>query len=537
MFSPGSRERGWRRLEQGLDVLVIGGGITGAGTLHDAALRGLAVGLVERGDFGSGTSSRSSKLIHGGLRYLRRMQLGITRTACRERDLLALSSPHLVRPMRFLYPSYTHDATPGWQVDLGLAMYDYLTPVRHRHEKVDGEAAAALVSSLAREGLEFGLLYDDAVADDARLVLAVIAAGVLAGGVAVSYARVESLVRDGGGRVVGATVRDLESDSVLEVRAHVVVNATGVWCDEVRTMAGLTKAKLRPSRGSHLLFASSRLPLEVAVTALAADDGRPVFAVPHPEGTLVGTTDIFHAGPLDDPRPTEEEIAYLLRFAQHVFPGARLSARDVTGAFAGVRPVLGSSVEDPSAASREEAVWVERGLISTAGGKLTTFRATAERVVNAVIKQIPEEQRDAVGPPQSAAVSLPWRGDPAELVRGVRGLGAGEVVAGGMVRRLGALALPAAAADPEGLRPVADGLDLSKAELVWQLKFGAVEHLEDLLLRRVRLGMWQPKACLEVAPRLRPLLRRAAGWTVARWNAELARLERAVANWLPPEAV
>jgi glycerol-3-phosphate dehydrogenase len=535
MFPTGFRAAGLRRLAGGLDVLVVGGGITGAGILHDAALRGLDAALVERGDFGSGTSSRSSKLIHGGLRYLRRMQLRITRTACRERDLLALSSPHLVRPMRFLYPSYAHDATPGWQVDLGLAMYDHLTPVRHSHEKVEGEAAAALVPALARDGLEFGLLYDDAVADDARLVLAVVAGGVLAGGAAVSYARVEELVRERG-RVVGALVRDLEGGPLLEVRAAVVVNAAGVWCDEVRAMAGLARGKLRPSRGSHLLFPRARLPLDVAVTALSPDDGRPVFAVPHPEGTLVGTTDLFHDGPLDDPRPTADEVAYLLRFARHVFPSARLAARDVAGAFAGVRPVLGSRVEDPSAASREEAVWIERGLVSTAGGKLTTFRATAEKVVDAVVRQLPEGRREAAGPAVSASVALPWRGNPPALVRAVRGNGAGEAVAAGMVRRLGALALPATAADPEGLRPVAEGLDICTAELVWHLRFGAVEHLEDLLLRRVRLGMWQPRRCLELAPRLRPALRRAAGWTVARWNRELDRLTHAVSGWLPPEA-
>jgi glycerol-3-phosphate dehydrogenase len=536
MFGAGWRERAWRRLGEGLDLLVIGGGITGAGVLHDAALRGLSVGLVERGDFGSGTSSRSSKLIHGGLRYLRHMQLGITRTACRERDLLALLSPHLVRPMRFLYPSYEDDATPGWQVDLGLAMYDHLTPVRHRHAKVDGEHAAGLVPVLAKPGLEFGLLYDDAVADDARLVLAVVCAGILAGGVAVSYARAEELVRDREGRVVGALVGDLESGSTREVRAHVVVNATGVWGDEVRAMAGATKSRLRPSRGSHLLFPRHRLPLEVAVTALAPDDGRPVFAVPHPEGTLVGTTDLFHSGPLDSPRPTTEESAYLLRFAQHVFPGAHLVARDVAGAFAGVRPVLSSHAETPSEASREEAVWVERGLVSTAGGKLTTFRATAEKTVNVALKLLPEERRAALGPSQSAAVALPWRADPVETTRSLLAQGVSEVVARGLVRRLGALALPAAVASPEAMRPIAEGLDLCAAELVWQLRFGGVVHLEDLLLRRVRLGMWEPRLCLGVAPRLRPLLRRVAGWTVGRWNAELVRLEGAVANWLPQEA-
>jgi glycerol-3-phosphate dehydrogenase len=181
-------------------------------------------------------------------------------------------------------------------------------------------------------------------------------------------------------------------------------------------------------------------------------------------------------------------------------------------------------------------VWEERGLISTAGGKLTTFRATAEKVVSAAIRRLPEERQDDVGPPQTAAVGLPWRGAPSELVRGLRSLRVAEEVAQGLVRRLGALALPAVAAEPEALRPVAEGLDLCGAELVWQLRFGGVVHLEDLLLRRVRLGMWQPRLCLEVAPRLRPLLRRVAGWTVSRWNGEIKRLERAVANWLPPEA-
>jgi glycerol-3-phosphate dehydrogenase len=536
MFAPGWRERAWQRLGEPLDMLVIGGGITGAGILHDAALRGLEVALVERGDFGCGTSSRSSKLIHGGLRYLRRMQLRITRTACRERDLLALFNPHLVWPVRFLYPSYEHDATPGWQVDLGLAMYDHLTPVRHRHEKVDAKEASALVPALAQGGLEFGLLYNDAVADDARLVLSVVAAGVLAGGAAMSYARVEEIVRDADGRVAGALIRDLESGSVREVRAGVVVNATGVWADEVRAMAGASRSRLRPSRGSHLLFPRHRLPLDLAVTALAPSDGRPVFSVPHPEGTLVGTTDLFHSGPLDDPRPSGEEVAYLLAFAQHAFPVARLSARDVSGAFAGVRPVLSSHAETPSEASREEAVWQERGLVSTAGGKLTTFRATAEKVVNAAVKLLPEERQEALAPSRSGAVALPWRADPAEVVRSLRGQGIAEEVARGLVRRLGALALPAAAsAEPEALAPVAEGVDLCAAELAWQLRFGGVVHLEDLLLRRVRLGMWQPRLCLELAPKLRPLLRRTAGWTVARWNAELARLERAVTNWLPPE--
>jgi glycerol-3-phosphate dehydrogenase len=536
MFLPGWRDRGFAALAQPLDVLVIGGGITGAGVLHDAALRGLRVALVERGDFASGTSSRSSKLVHGGLRYLKRMQLRITRTACRERDLLALHNPHLVSAVRFLYPSYEDDRTPGWQVDLGLSMYDHLTPVRHRHERIDADAVRKTVPGILARRLEYGLVYDDAVGDDARLVLYVTMAGVLAGGTALNYAPVEGLLRDGD-RVVGARVRDLETGAVHEARAGVVVNATGVWCDEVRALLGSGGARLRPSRGSHLLFPRARLPLEVAVTGLSPDDGRPVFAVPHPEGTLVGTTDLFHEGPIDGARPSRDESAYLLRFARHAFPGARLTAADVSGSFAGVRPILDTGASSPSAASREEAVWVEDGLVSTAGGKLTTFRATAEKVVDALLELLPEERRSEALTGFSDAVSLPWRCDPEAAVEALANLGVGGAVARGMVRRLGAAALAAAqAAPPESLAPVAEDLDVCAAELQWHVKCGAVVHLEDLLLRRVRLGMWQPRRCLEVAPGLRRVVRRAAGWSVARWNAELRRLEPAVANWLPPEA-
>ena len=536
MFMPGRREQAWSALEQPLDLLVIGGGITGAGILHDAALRGLRVALVERGDFACGTSSRSSKLIHGGLRYLRKMQLRITRTACRERDLLARNNPHLVSPVRFLYPSYASDPTPGWQVNLGLAMYDHLTAVPHRHEKVDRQGAARLVPELALEDLEFGLLYDDAVGDDARLVLAVIEAGVLAGGVALNYAGVEELIFGPGDRVVGAAVRDLAGTGVRRVFAAVVVNSTGVWCDEIRAMMGKAAPRLRPSRGSHLLFPRHRLALQVAVTALSPDDGRPVFAVPHAEGTLIGTTDLFHFGPLENPRPDREEVAYLMRFAQTLFPSSALTVADVCGAFAGVRPILDSHADEPSEASREEAIWEENGMVSTAGGKLTTFRATAEEVVDAAVKLLPEERRDAVPAGGTAAVALPQRLDPAKAIAALRSRGVVEPVAAALVRRLGAAALPCAlTTEARSLRPLAEGVDLCAAEVAWHLRFGAVVHLDDLLLRRVRLGMWQPKLCLAVAPRLRRLVRPLAGWGFARWKAELKRLNVQVANWLPPE--
>jgi glycerol-3-phosphate dehydrogenase len=367
-------------------------------------------------------------------------------------------------------------------------------------------------------------------------VLAVVQAGMLAGGSALSYARVEELLRDADRQVIGALVRDLETDQTHRVIARVVVNATGAWCDSIRGMLSGAASRLRPSRGSHLLFPRSRLPIEVAVTGLSPDDGRPVFTVPHPEGTLVGTTDLFHKGPLEEPRPSAEETAYLLRYAQAVFPSARLSHDDITGAFAGVRPILDSAAETPSEASREEEVWVEDGLVSTAGGKLTTYRATAEEVVDQVLKLLPEGRGEEASPVATAGAALPWRVDAEAAGDALRRQGAGSDVAAGMVRRLGAMALAAAAGvEREELRPVAPGLDLCAVEVAWHLRFGGVVRLEDLLLRRVRLGMWQPRRALELAPRLRPLVRRAAGWSVTRWNIELEAFERAVANWMPPE--
>lgn len=529
------RAAGWRFLEEGVDFLVIGGGISGAGVFHEASLRGLRVGLVEKGDFASGTSSRSSKLIHGGLRYLKRLQLRITRTACRERDILALLNPHLIWPLRFVYPAYAQDPTPGWQVALGLTMYDHLTPFRHQHQRLSAQEVRQLLPALTDQGLEFGLSYDDAVADDAQLTWTVIKAGVRAGGVALNYARVEELIRDSQGQVRGAVVRDGPTGQARRIPAHVVINTTGAWCDQIRGLLGSVPPRLRPSRGSHLLFPRHRLPLSVAVTGLSPDDGRPVFAVPHPEGTLVGTTDLFHQGPLDDPKPSPEEVAYLLRFVRHAFPQARLSLQDVCGAFAGVRPIVDSDADEPSEASREEAVWVEEGMVSAAGGKLTTFRVTAAEVVAQALRLLPEERRPLDFDLGLATAALPDRVSP-DAVQALKARGVEEAVARGLVRRLGAQALPLVqGSHPEALAPLEEQFGLCPAEIAYHLAWSRVVHLSDVLLRRLRLGMWQPQACLELAPSLRPVVRRAAGWSVREWEQELENLAQELQGWLPPE--
>jgi glycerol-3-phosphate dehydrogenase len=535
VFHPYWREQALAKLGETFDLLVIGGGITGCGVLLDAAQRGLRVLLVEKHDLAAGTSSRSSKLIHGGLRYLKQMQLRITRLACRERDRLVALSPHLVHPISFLYPAYQGDLTPGWQVDLGLWMYDRLTSGSQRHTHLGPDDIEALAPGLAVADLDRALLFGDAVADDARLTLAVAATGAAYGGLVLTRAEVVGGVRDAGGRLTGVVLEDLEGGRSHRVAAHQVLSATGHWTDVIRERFGLGGTRVRPSRGVHLVFATERLPLATALLVTSPDDGRPVFVIPHREGVLLGTTDVFHDGALDDPRPTREEIDYLLRVAQSAFPTHGLGPADVRGAFAGLRPILKSGVESPSAASREEAIWEEEGLLSVAGGKLTTYRVTAQKAVDRVVERLPEERARRAS--ASATAGTPLAGlAPADLPERLeRSARLSPEVARGMAARLGsgAWAALSLASSRRELGPLAPGLDLCPAEVRAHLRHGAVVRLEDLLLRRARLGMWQPAAARWAGARLRSLCTAELGWRRRRWERELEGFESALEAWTP----
>src|ERR1051325_11199910 len=251
MFDPTFRQRALAGLSQPFDLVIVGGGITGCGVLLDAAQRGLRALLVEKCDLASGTSSRSSKLIHGGLRYLKQMQLRITRLACRERDRLLQLSPHLVQPVPFLYPAYEGDRTPGWQVEIGLWMYDRLTQRPERHREVEAAEALRLAPGLEVEGLDRALLYGDALTDDARLTIAVAATAAGYGGLVLPRAEAIDAHRDAAGKVGGGVLRALPSGEAPRVEAWVVLTAAGPWTDAVRERFGLSGRRLRPSRGVH----------------------------------------------------------------------------------------------------------------------------------------------------------------------------------------------------------------------------------------------------------------------------------------------
>ncbi|HQN97169.1 MAG TPA: glycerol-3-phosphate dehydrogenase/oxidase [Thermoanaerobaculales bacterium] len=533
VFHPQWRETALTALDETFDLVVVGAGITGSGIALDAAQPGLATLLVERGDVGAGTSSRSSKLIHGGLRYLKQMQFRVTRLACRERDRMLGLSPHLVHPIRFLYPAYHGDRTPGWQIDVGLWMYDRLTGRPDRHAQLEDRELQALAPGLALSELDRALIYSDAMADDARLTLAVAATAHHYGAQLLTRCEVTGAERPAGGAVAGVTLHDLTDGRSHRVRARVVINATGAWTDALRDRLGLAGTRVRPSRGSHLIIPSSRLPIEVAVTLLAPDDGRPVFLIPHPEGVLVGTTDHYHKGELDDPRPTAAEVDYLLRAAMAAFPDRRLGRADIRGAFAGLRPILDTHADDPSEATREEEIWEEEGALTVAGGKLTTWRSTAEEAVDEALKLLPEERARRAAPCATAGTPLAGLAPP-DL--GERLTAVFEIepdVARGMARRLGAIAWTAAATATRRaeLRRLTPDTDLCPAEVRAHLRWGAVIHLEDLLLRRVRVGMWDPEQAVALLRPLRPILRTELGWEWRRWKNEEAGFLRALEGW------
>src|SRR5512140_1160385 len=391
MWKGGWREEVWARLDREYDLIVIGGGITGAGILREATRAGLNAILFEQGDFASGTSSRSSKLVHGGLRYLKNAQIKLTFESVHEREHLLKEGRGLVTPLPFIMANFRGDRTPAWVFGLGLTMYE-LMALKWNHATYNPAGLRDLVPQLVSPDLVAGFRYFDAQTDDARLVLRVVQEAVKEGALALNYARVEELLSSRG-RVCGVTVRDLvegEPGRTCEVRARVVVSATGAWADELRSQVRGRK-RMRVLRGSHIFLPQERLPLTRAVTFLHPEDGRPVFILPWEGVTLVGTTDVDQVdSPCTDLRISLGEAEYLMEAARHAFPGLGLSLEDVQSTMAGIRAVVNTGKADPSKESREYVLWNEAGLLTVSGGKLTTFRLMAQRALRAVRWMLPE---------------------------------------------------------------------------------------------------------------------------------------------------
>ena len=490
-------------LPEAVDLLIVGGGVTGAGIAREAARLPLTTLLVDAGDFAGGTSSMSSKLVHGGLRYLKTGEWRLTLESVRERQRLLAEAPGLVERLGFVMPLYEGAKPSRGTMRVGLGLYDLMAGQRNARA-VTAQQALQRAPDLESRGLIGAMCYDDARTDDARLVLRLLAEATADGLQLRNYTRVERLLRNGQ-QVSGAQLVDVQSGATRELRARMVINATGAWADRL----GGDAPRLRPLRGSHFLFPHWRFPLAQAVSWLHPDDHRPIFAYPWEGATLYGTTDLDQSPDADFQRlrMSAPEAAYLMRGLQVRFPRLNLQAKDALSQITGVRPIVAEAEGDPSAASRESAIWSEPGLVGITGGKLTTFRVAAREVLSRAAQQFP-----ALMPAPDQAVFAATDSSASAHERRIAG-------------RLGPGLKSYREQMPASEQCAIPGQPYQWAELRWALRHEAVVSLADLLLRRTRLGLVCAQGAASHNARIRSLCADEFGWDEARWQAEWSAYE------------
>ena len=496
--------------EESWDLIVIGGGISGAGILREAARRGWRCLLLEQRDFAWGTSSRSSKMVHGGLRYIAKGQWRLTRDSVRERQRLLDEAPGLVEPMSFMMPHY-RGGFPGPRVLGGLlSVYDALAG-RRSHRFHDAQQLRYLAPGVKEKDLLGGTCFVDALTDDARLVMRVLSEARADGAVVVNGVRVEHLLRENG-RVCGVEIEDCEGGATLQLRCGVLAVATGAWAERLRPTEAARQ--LRPLRGSHLLLPGWRLPVAQAFTFLHQRDRRPVFVFPWEGATVVGTTDLDHRDDLDQSASiSAEELGYLLAACTQQFPGAEVSAADVLSTWSGVRPVVGSAgahQDKPSNETREHVLWQEPGCVTLAGGKLTTFRPQAIEVLKACASMLARPFIDDAGPVFAAVPALSIAELSSQRWRRLAGRHGRELPRlAQLIKEIGHATVGAT--------------DTLWAELAFACETEMVLHLDDLLLRRTRLGLLLPHGGEDYFTAIRQLCQPRLGWSDEHWQQEIQR--------------
>ena len=496
------------------DIIIIGGGITGAGVLREARRRGYRALLLEQQDFSWGTSSRSSKMVHGGLRYLAAGDLKLTKESVQERQRLLNEAPGLVDPISF-YFTFRKGKFPGRiAMKVILTIYDFFAGAQD-NRYCNNKELLQRFKGLDEHKLQGASCYTDAMVDDSRLVLRVLQDSIDDGGYALNYTKVEDLLLTDG-KVSGVTIEDSVNSSSINLTAPVVINATGAWADRLRNVVNSEK-RIRPLRGSHVVISKSLYPVTDVMTFLHVDDRRGVFVYPWEGTTVIGTTDLDHDDDLDlEASISEQEVDYLLKAFNSQFPDNELKHSDVLSTWAGVRPVIGAEKsKDPSKERRDHAVWSDNGLITVSGGKLTTFRLIALDALAAAKDNLPTAKEfvdDRVfSTPKISAQSL----SPENHSWGQRLLG-----------RYGEKALDLANdSSLEDQQNLGD-TEFSLAECRWAVQHEAVEHLDDLLLRRTRLGMCLPNGGINLYPALKDIFLSNGSWDDERWQKEVNRYEK-----------
>ncbi len=522
------------------DLAVIGGGITGAGVALDAVSRGLTVALIEKRDFGSGTSSRSSKLIHGGLRYLEQLHFGLVRESLHERAVLSRMAPHLSRPLRFLVPVYSsNERSPlganRLKLAAGLWLYDLLAGRQNigRHKWLSREDALKQVPTLDARDLRGAFLYYDCLTDDARLVIEVIKESAARGAVVANYVGAHGVSRDVDS-VSKVEIEDARGGGSFEVRARLVVNAAGVWSDHVSRLSDdRAPQRLRPSKGIHVVVPFERLENQTAVLIPSLGENRFLFVIPWQGRTVIGTTDTDYTGGLDDPRAEIEEIDRVVKSADRSFPAARLSTEDVISTFAGLRPLIAADGQSTKELSRREEIFEDKsGMVTITGGKLTTWRRMAERVVDLVARKL--ERLDGVRRPQahrSVTETIRFagfanRGDRREgALRATAEFGVQVDTVEHLMEAYGGnyrLILELTRESEELKNALIDGLPHIEAETVYAARYEMAITVEDFLARRSRITLLARDHGSSCAARVASLLEREASSPAAWTRTSLA---------------
>ena len=535
------RERMLNRLRQErFDLVVIGGGITGAGVFRDAALRGLRVALIEREDFASGTSSRSSKLVHGGLRYLELFNFGLVFESTHERARLMKLSRNLVRPLPFILPVFRSSRHGLAKITAGMWLYDLLASFRNyrMHRLLGRKSLLACEPALRSEGLKGGVLYYDAMTDDARLTLETVLDGIQAGGVAGS--RIEATgIRVREGRLQAVEAMDRVGGRPIEIPTGCLICAAGPWTEQVlgRLDAAETGPRLRPTKGVHIVLPRELLPLSHAIVMSSPVDARVMFAIPWRGAIVIGTTDTDHTGPVADPVADRSDVEYLLASVHHYFPEVRAGVEDVIGTWAGLRPLIAPASNPgagggvaPSQVSREHQITVDpRGIVTVAGGKLTTYRLMAAETLEHALRFLPD----------AARVKTPTARRPLPYSAGLqRDQHLTDLIAEVSSR----FALPRACAehlgfaygasalklledyrqeDPDLLQPILPGFPFLRFEAMHAARSEFAWTLEDFLCRRTPLLLLNAARAADIAQDVAELMGRALGWDPARREQEV----------------
>ena len=515
-WKSGGRERSWRALTENThwDIVIAGGGVTGAGVAREAARRGLRVLLVDRQDFSWGTSSRSSKMVHGGLRYIAQGDVRTTLHSVKERERLMQEAPGLVDLMPYMMPHYEGRFPGRFAFGMLLKVYDLLA--RRKYHTFHGAAAIReRYSFINPEGLAGASEFADAVTDDSRLVMRILHEARRDGAEVINYVAVDGTEQNADS--VTVTLRDTIGGASCKVSASVLVNATGVWVNELREQLGQS-ADVRPARGSHIVIPAERLPVDVSFTILHPEDQRPIFVYPWEGRTVIGTTDLDHPKPDNgEVGITRREMDYLLALAAFQFPAAGIQEQDVISSWAGVRPLVASGAKNSSKESRDHTVWKDGRVVSVSGGKLTTFRLIALDVLKEARDELPEYDVDKKAPvfskTETSVASLAGE-EMAHRLAGFYGQDAAEIIRTAKAH--------GGAADLQSI----PGTHACWAELRWQAASEAVVHLDDLLLRRNRLGLLLKNGGLDLLPELKERLQPMLGWSDEHWAAEVERYRR-----------